>query len=258
MKNRLLFFLSTTMYSIIIFAYQGLSPYNYCNENPVVMVDPDGEAPIYAKKRGHVVTIGDDGKDVDRSYLVRRSVKRDVMKATKENKPYDGDLQQSKNVMYIPMNKIADGVAETERLTLESGTSSDDRVEFGGHALKGDVEPRIWDPGQRMAFNIVEGQDQDKIQYSWSITPFKINGKINVGSRYESDIEYIWHIHPGYAVPSISDYKMARGRRNNGYKGNFFIVGLTDQNVVFYNEKKFIKISLSDFIRMTKQEIIEE
>ena len=40
----------------------GLSPYAYCNNDPLNLVDPEGEDPIYTTKfGGRVIWIGDDG-----------------------------------------------------------------------------------------------------------------------------------------------------------------------------------------------------
>ena len=54
--------------------YPHLSPYNFCGDNPVNNVDPDGKDPIYAKNfRGKVKLIGDDGKQSSVSYLAHKT-----------------------------------------------------------------------------------------------------------------------------------------------------------------------------------------
>ena len=49
--------------------YPSLSPYVYCADNPVKLVDPNGEDPIYAKNFwGNVKKIGDNGQCESNSY----------------------------------------------------------------------------------------------------------------------------------------------------------------------------------------------
>ena len=88
---------------------------------------------------------------------------------------------------------------------------------------------------------------------TWSITPFQIDGKQNVGGPTES-IEFIWHVQPVSSGESGKDRDALKDDwRPNGFKGNPFIIG-TDGNVNFYNEKgSIMKVDYNDFIRMGEQ-----
>ena len=128
--------------------YPSLSPYVYCADNPVKLVDPNGEDPIYAKNFwGNVKKIGDNGQCESSSYLVLGDKVKEVKAATKSGKFYTGDLSPSDMVIHIPTGQIQQDIQLTVDQSLKSGNSPENRVEYGGHSLFGDKTARFWDPG---------------------------------------------------------------------------------------------------------------
>ena len=116
--------------------YPSLSPYVYCADNPVRLVDPNGEDPIYAKNFwGNVKKIGDDGQCGLNSYLVLGDKAKEVKAATKKGVFYTGDLSSSDLVIHIPTGQIQQDVQYTVEQSLRSGDSPENRVEYGGHSL---------------------------------------------------------------------------------------------------------------------------
>ena len=232
--------------------YASLSPYVYCADNPVMLVDPNGEDPIYAKNFwGKVKKIGDDGQCGSGSYLVRGKTARAVKAATKAGEFYTGDLSASDEVIHIPTGQILQNVQFTVEQSLNSGTSPDDRVEYGGHALENDVSAHIWDPG-----TITETSDLSSgaTLKRRSLTPFMIDGKkYQLGDPVRKVI-FMWHVHTYESTPSGKDFKWMKDWRNK-VAGCAFIVCPNDGKVSFYNETKtVIRISYEEFKLMGRQE----
>lgn len=58
--------------------------------------------------------------------------------------------------------------------------------------------------------------------------------------------------------PSAGDYETMDNWRENGFKGNAFLIDSNNSRVTFYNEKSVLtKIDYKDFIRMGRQEDIK-
>jgi RHS repeat-associated protein len=233
-----------------------MSPYAYCANNPIVMIDPDGRDPIYAQNFwGNVKRIGDDGKCGTGSYLVQGSVKKDVRAATKAGEFYTGSLAQSTSVMHIPTGQIQQDVQQTATATTNSGTSPETRVENGGHSLYGDAKARIWDAGTPMQ----TGTDAaGNTTNTWSLTPFKIDGKNNQVGGPANSIQFIWHIHPNGSNPSDADFDAMSNWRSSGFTGNTFLIDVNNGRVTFFNENGTLtRIKYDDFKRMGNQEDIK-
>lgn len=232
--------------------YYDISPFVYCLNNPMNAIDFDGLDPIYAKNFwGRIHKIGDDGKNSSGAYLVSGQIAKEVMAAQKNGEYYSGDLSDCVYVMHIPTGNILQDVRKTVMATYESGSTTEERVENGGHSLIGDENARIWDSGGTVEKTIENGQI---VQEKWTIDPFKINGKLNVGGE-SKNIKDVWHIHPNKSTPSPTDIKEVSKWRAAGYKGNPFIVGINESTVSFYNEKgELEKVTYKEFLKMGRQE----
>jgi hypothetical protein len=250
-----------------IYKYPSFSSYSVFATNPIMFIDPDGKDPIYAKVRGKVKTIGDDGQCGTGSYLVKGSVARAVKKATAAGEFYTGDLSESKKVMHIPTGQVQQDVQQTATATTNSGTSSDTRVEHGGHSLHGMSNALIWDPGKPVRIETIKNPDGSEMTAkTWSLTPFKIKGNYNQVGRYFtfqsepigeiSDIKYIWHTHPSGSDPSSADFKAMSEWRKKGFTGNTFLIDVNNNRVTFFNKSVLIKVNYNDFKRMGNQENI--
>jgi hypothetical protein len=220
-----------------------------------MLVDLKGEDPIYSKTiGGRVKKIGDDGQCGTGAYLVLGSKIKEVKSATKAGEFYGGDLSESNNVIKIPTGQILQGVQQSVDFTLNSGTSPETRVEYGGHSLYGDKQARIWDAGTITQSKILPNGAVIQIR---SVTPFKIGGKKYQYGGPPETIEFIWHVHTFSSTPSSRDFQSMKDWRSS-FKGNAFVVCPNDNKVAFYNEKKvLIRISLENFIKMGKQEDVQ-
>lgn len=238
------------------------SNYSVFRNNPVLFEDENGDDPIYAKRLfgGSIKKIGDDGKNDGKSYFVRGSAKRDVLKSTKSgNEFYNGNLTYSNKVFEIPTGGILDDVKISVKNTESTG------LEHGGHYMVGDQNAILWDPG-----TVPELVDRDgKMFAKASIYPFKVGGE-NIRPRKMGLVAYWWHVHPkvsmrtpggtiiklGSSTPSDADFSVQSGYEiAAGYTKPTFVIGTRDQKVTFFNGKSILfRIKYSDFIRMGERQ----
>ena len=234
--------------------YYGISPYAFCNNNPVNFVDPDGRDPIYKRTLfGGVKQIGDDGKNGSVSYLVKRSVARQVKKASKVGQYYKGDLSESDLVIHIPTGNILESVRQSYDDTKDS------MKENGGHSVQGNNSAIRWDEGPAATADI---DKNGNTVVRATLHMFVVNG-INTMPHDASNIQLWWHTHPNVTIngvslgssnPSEADYNGQRKMLNRGYNGNSFVIGVRDRRVTFFNGKKRLStIRWKAFIRMGEQ-----
>jgi RHS repeat-associated protein len=233
--------------------YPSMSPYAYCAWNPVKLVDPDGEDPIYGKVLGVVRKIGDDGKANGKSYYVTGFVKYKVIASNIFGGYYTGSLAPSENIFHVPTGGVADDVEKTIELVKKSGEHPNSQVEYGAHALYNNGNARIWDPGSEMTSGITE----DGYEYSkWTVTPFQIDGHPRQYGGNPAEIEFVWHVHPNYSDPSTADKRDAFSYEiKEGIKATWFSIGLNDGKVTFFSGTGSCHtINLEDFKKMSRQE----
>ena len=234
--------------------YYEESPYSYCADRPLIILDPEGTDPIYYKNIwGKVKLIGDDGKNSTGSYLVRGSVARDVKRINKSGGFYSGNMSESDKVMHIPTYQRLEAVMQSYENTKES------QRENGGHAIIGDTNVIHWDEGPAaISYTDNEGNQVTKA----SLQMFVVNG-INTMPVDASNVEMWWHTHPnttidgislGSSNPSSADYRGQTIMAKRGYKGNTFVIGVRSGTVTFFNNDRTLEtVKWKDFVRMGEQ-----
>ena len=231
--------------------YPSISPYAYCAWNPVKLVDPDGEDPIYGKTKGEVKKIGDDGKNMGKVYYVTGWKKQMVRMAHSRGRAYTGSLAPSENVFQVPTGNVANDVQTTINMVQHSGDpegSPEYLIEYGAHSMKGADNATIWDPGEPMRID-------DNGAKVWSISAFMKDGKPTGGEP--TDVEFVWHVQPTSSTPSNADKAAVFDCTYNGKMKNatWFVVGVQDGKVSFLSALgKCHTIDMKDFQKMSMQQ----
>ena len=153
--------------------YPSLSPYTYCADNPVKLVDPDGEEiGIFLDSDGNCV--GNDGKDDHRRYVIKTTAKNygDVPAAGLSQEEYnktcdfihknsgDKDAFDNNDIAYrnsIEIENSSDNLNSIKKIIFQDkgalfvGDNPSDNREYGGRNENGmivsDPEGEVSQPG---------------------------------------------------------------------------------------------------------------
>ncbi len=222
--------------------YPSLSPYVYCANNPVILVDPDGRSfgDFYDLQGEH---LGDDGIDDNQVYLV--TDKSEAL-AIKENT----SAGKTSSLKILQSAKL---LPDREALTqmYESACNAEGEEEIGGHYGNTNGDPKKWEVTQTPE----SGKSKDGIDLD--------DKYVNAKRKYYNEdgvmvpIKGTWHVHAwGNQPPSPRDLDNAERRVNEAsYSGPFFVFGKLDKNVYIYNgAREVFTISNKNFEKIIYRE----
>lgn len=210
--------------------YTSSSPWTHCLANPANILDPTGCANFYMNKNDALINVGSDGKNDERSFVVKNSLGKKIQKLTAKGRFYEGEIGNNKMMAEITniteFDVIEQAVKDANNDGFERGMSKDK-----------DGVVHVWDKGSEVK--------EDKGKKVHSVMPFRKNGK---HIPYRSQSLWYMHIHPinkadsqfGSSDPSYSDKKYDKSMRTHNYTGTTFLIGGKDGRITFYYETKKI------------------
>jgi len=227
-----------------------VSMYTSMSNNPIIMVDPRGDADFYSRSGNW---IGTDGIADNKVYILKSSkLKRDVKRASKHGLHYKGEIQRNSKTFLIPTGQYRNEVLESYRQTVNS------QIEHGGHVTEGQPATH-WDEGGEAEFYYKDGKIAGQRA---GIAPFKVSGGNQAIPENTGNILFMWHVHPdvdldpddnisplGKSTPSDADINFNKDNMYpRGFQGNAFVIGARFNRVSFYDaNKSLLNISLDLF-----------
>ena len=221
--------------------YPSLSPYTYCANNPVKLVDPNGE------EIGNFYDIfgnylGTDGIEDNEVYIVTDDA--DIEKIENNNKKGETtQVSEISSAMRLPLIETRKKMV----YQVENGDKKNSFAEYGGiygidvNTKEEDIRPAK----EGTTYNISESKNVTIDYNTANITFFT---KIGTYHSHPSGNEK----HSFDQHPSPKDYQNAINREQQyGMKGTNMVFGMKDKNVYLYNSKgNKATISLSIFLNI--------
>jgi RHS repeat-associated protein len=233
------------------------SPYMTFSNNPIIFIDPKGDADYYCLKG---TWLGTDGQEDNKVFVITaKKVQKQIVESSLAGKEYKIPVVEGNDVLRIPTGKVLEAVKLSYEKTIASGNVG---LEHGGHKYSDEDDAVNWDPGEPAEFK------NGKLEAS--VKAFFVEGRnLFPSSKQAPKLEFWWHSHPnteyrhtepgyetqtltlGYSSPSDEDIRAARILENRGFKGNSFILGTRSETVGFFNSKNpnLGKMKYSDFVK---------
>ncbi len=225
-----------------------MDAYGYVHQNPIRLIDPTGmsaeEGPIFDENYNQ---IGHDGKNDGQAYIVTGSKADEVKQATSQGQYYGGVLHDSvPGVITVPKFEVFQAMDISIANTLNSGSTPENQVEFGGNSWK-DNTISHWGAGtSSIITNIGNGTGERR----WSIASFRDGQGISLFrslNRNLGDVKDVWHVHPSGSTPSTTDLQQYQNWNKDfnvgtkAFTNHAIILGASNSKINFYKVSGTIK-----------------